>query len=124
MAKNAILITLAYLSLFGRVTLSIPSLSHNSSDEGGILPHDGVVNPSTDKNRIEDVYMSRKKRYITERGEGSCCRKEPNCSYVRGEIVKDCKCKKCSTGVPAFDGISCTPNCLEGERILPFFTAK
>ncbi|KAF2824662.1 hypothetical protein CC86DRAFT_395146 [Ophiobolus disseminans] len=33
-----------------------------------------------------------------------------------GEIIKDCKCQKCPTGVPAVGGSSCQDNCPSGQE--------
>ncbi|KAH8711914.1 hypothetical protein GQ44DRAFT_626345 [Phaeosphaeriaceae sp. PMI808] len=68
---------------------------------------------------IRGVYGGRKKRYIVEREETACfrtCKEKPICLPTLGEIIKDCKCQKCPTGVPALDGGSCEENCPNGHE--------
>lgn len=88
-----------------------------SFDHGSLIPLGGVLQPRSFPLEIRGVYGGRKKRYIVEREEAACskeCKEKPVCLPTLGEIIKDCKCQKCPTGVPALDGKTCEENCSQG----------
>jgi hypothetical protein len=121
MATNALLRALTCLCLLTGTTLSMPSFDHGSFDDGSLLRLGGSLTPSTGPIEIRGVYGGQKKRYILEREEAACsreCREKPICLPTLGEIVKDCKCQKCGTGIPALDGNSCQDDCPDGTAII------
>ncbi|KAH7346963.1 hypothetical protein BKA66DRAFT_614464 [Pyrenochaeta sp. MPI-SDFR-AT-0127] len=92
----------------------MPSFDHSS-----LLPLGSVLNTRSLPFEIRGVYGGRKKRYIVERDEAACsreCKEKPICFPTLGEIIKDCKCQKCPTGVPALDGNTCEENCPQGQE--------
>lgn len=114
---------LVSLCLFMGSTISMPSFDHGSFDSGSILPLGGMLNTRPQPLEIRGVYGGRKKRYIVERDEpnacSSECRNKPLCLPTLGQIIKDCKCQQCPTGVPALDGKSCQDNCPDGTLVIP-----
>jgi hypothetical protein len=118
MLRSPFLQLLALSLLLSGATRAIPSIEHDALDDRGILPLGGVLDPSAQHLEIRGVVGGRKTRYILEREEKKkCCRKKL-CLSVMGEILdKDCKCKKCPTGVPALDGRSCQDACPAGRLI-------
>lgn len=118
MAAITILKPMACLYLLIGIALSIPSFDHGSFDDGSLLPIRGAFMPRAAPFEIRGVQGGRKKRYIVEREEPSACSKEcsqrPVCLPTLGEVIKDCKCKRCVSGIPAPDGKSCQENCPEG----------
>lgn len=102
----------ASIMLLTGLTYGMPSF-----DVAPFLSSGGIFMPNTFPMEIRGVHGGRKKRYIIEREEPSCskeCKEKPICLPTLGEIIKDCKCQKCGTGVPALDGSSCEENCPEG----------
>jgi hypothetical protein len=124
MASSSVFKVLTCLSLLIGTALSIPSFDHGSFDDGSFLALGSFLHPRSEPFEIRGVYGGRKKRYIVERQEPSACPKEckqkPLCMPTLGEIVKDCACQKCPTGIPALDGKSCQDNCPQGK--LAFLT--
>jgi hypothetical protein len=119
MAASSVFKVLTCLCLLTRTALSIPSFDHGSFDDGSFLALGSFLHPRSETFEIRGVYDGRKKRYIVERQEASACSKEckqkPLCMPTLGEIVKDCACQKCPTGIPALDGKSCEENCPQGK---------
>lgn len=55
------------------------------------------------------------KNGLQKRADNQCC-KDKFCLSLLGEILdKNCKCKKCTTGVPTLDGKDCQKECPSGE---------
>jgi hypothetical protein len=102
------------------VALSMPSFDHGSLHDGSLLTFGEVLTPRAGPFEIRGVQGGRKKRYIIERQEPNTCSKKctqkPICLPTLGQIIKDCKCEKCPTGIPALDGMSCQDNCPEGKE--------
>ncbi|KAH5220169.1 hypothetical protein HBI25_187400 [Parastagonospora nodorum] len=105
---------LAPLLLLTYVCHAMPSFDH-----GSLSPLGSVLNPRSFPIEIRGVYGGRKKRYIVERDAPACskeCKEKPICIPTLGEIIKDCKCQKCPTGVPTLDGNNCEENCPKGQE--------
>jgi hypothetical protein len=113
MAADTLLKALAMVCLLVGTTLSMPSFDSGSFDDGSLLNLNGILTPRSEPFEIRGVYGGRKKRYIVER-KAACCRQKPLCLPTLGQFIKECKCEKCPTGIPALDGLSCTENCPEG----------
>lgn len=109
------------LGVLAFLIIVVPIFAIPPVDRGGligrdILPMGGILSPRGGILEVRSVYGGRKKRYIIEqRAKKQCCR-EKICLSIMGEILdKDCKCKKCPTGVPALDGKSCQNDCPQGS---------
>jgi hypothetical protein len=98
--------------------LALPSLDHTSFDDARKLRALGSMrDPSIGDLVIRGVHGGRKKRYVIERQDNRKCCRGKICLSVMGEILdKDCKCRKCPTGVPALDGKICQDNCPDGKK--------
>lgn len=119
---GAVFILLACSLSLTVTTVAMPSMVQFSNDTGSVSSVHDMLDARSDPLEIRGVYGGRHKRYILERADaGSCsreCKEKPICLPTFGEIIKDCKCQKCPTGVPALGGDSCQDTCPEGTVTL------
>jgi hypothetical protein len=118
MTMGKVLRALGLLASLLHAISAMPSFDHGSFNDGSLLTFGSILHPRSEPFEIRGVYGGRKKRYIVEREAPSSCSKECKekviCLPTLGNIIKDCKCQKCPTGVPALDGKSCQENCAKG----------
>ncbi|KAI8935008.1 hypothetical protein NX059_008674 [Plenodomus lindquistii] len=98
----------------------MPSIDHIPIDRLSMWNPHKELRASFAPLEIRGVYGGRKRRYVIERAEGgSCpreCKKKIVCLPTLGEVLNDCKCRKCPTGFPALDGKSCAEKCPDGQE--------
>jgi len=99
-------------------TIGMPMTAPFSIRNGSMISAYDKIDVGSHPLEIRGVYGGRKRRYIIEKAKpGSCphkCKEKPICLPTFGEIIKDCRCQKCLTGVPDPRGNFCQETCPEG----------
>ncbi|ORY14931.1 hypothetical protein BCR34DRAFT_598835 [Clohesyomyces aquaticus] len=106
------------LSFISELSFCYSTSEYGAFDGNSIFSLGGVLNPRTDNYEIRGVHGGKKKRYvIAKRAKGrKCCGSKIYLSVMRETLDKNCKRKKCPTGVPSLDGESCQDKCPDGGR--------